>query len=160
MTWIKICGMTNLEDAQAAADAGADAVGFVFYEKSPRNIDPEAAKNIIAKLPTKLEKVGVFVHGSNGQMEKIAQQAGLTGVQVHADPSLNGQPPEPGFLLNSNATQRFRLNCFLGKRDRVCNGFFRVDGVLTPSFSIPVPSACRAVPEKYLTGKGRHPRLA
>ena len=44
MTWVKICGMTNLEDALVAVDAGADAVGFVFYEKSPRNITVEAAR--------------------------------------------------------------------------------------------------------------------
>ena len=95
MTWIKICGITNLEDAQASADAGANAVGFVFYEKSPRNVDPATVKSITAKLPARLEKVGVFVHGANPGMEKIAQQVGLTAVQVHADPSLNGHPPEP-----------------------------------------------------------------
>ncbi len=95
MTWIKICGITNLQDAQAAADAGADAVGFVFYEKSPRYIDADSVRSIVAKLPAKLEKVGVFVHAANAGMEKIAQQAGLTGVQVHADPTLQGQPPEP-----------------------------------------------------------------
>jgi phosphoribosylanthranilate isomerase len=95
MTWIKICGITNLEDALTAVDAGASAVGFVFYEKSPRNVDPQAVKAIVAKLPPRLEKVGVFVHGANVGMEKIAQEVGLTGVQVHADPSLTGQPPEP-----------------------------------------------------------------
>jgi len=95
MTWIKICGITNLEDALATADAGANALGFVFYEKSPRNIDLQTAKSIVARLPPRLEKVGVFVHGANSGMEKIAQQVGLTAVQVHADPSLHGQPPEP-----------------------------------------------------------------
>jgi len=95
MTWIKICGMTNLEDAQAAADAGANAVGFVFYKKSPRNVDPETVKSITAKLPPRLEKIGVFVHEANAGMEKMAREAGLTGVQVHADPTVNGHPPEP-----------------------------------------------------------------
>jgi phosphoribosylanthranilate isomerase len=95
MTWIKICGMTNLEDALATAEAGPNAVGFVFYDKSPRNIDPQTAKSIVAKLPPRLEKVGVFVHGANTGMEKIAREVGLTGVQVHADPSVNGHPPEP-----------------------------------------------------------------
>jgi len=95
MTWIKICGMTNLEDALATADAGPNAMGFVFYDKSPRNIDPQTAKSIVAKLPPRLEKVGVFVHGANAGMEKIAREVGLTGVQVHSDPSVNGHPPEP-----------------------------------------------------------------
>ncbi len=62
MTWVKICGMTNLEDALIAVDAGADAVGFVFYEKSPRNISVEAAREIVEKLPESVEKVGVFVN--------------------------------------------------------------------------------------------------
>ena len=95
----------------------------------------------------------MFVHGSNGQMEKIAQQTGLTGVQVHADPSLNGRPPSPDFLLNSNATRRYPQNCFLAKRVRACNGSFLAEDVLTPSFSIPAPGACRAAPAKILTGR-------
>jgi phosphoribosylanthranilate isomerase len=83
MTWIKICGTTNLEDALTAVDAGADALGFVFYEKSPRKIDLESAREIVKKLPRKIEKVGVFV---NEPVEKILDavaQAGLTAVQLH-----------------------------------------------------------------------------
>ncbi len=64
MTWVKICGMTNLEDALVAVDAGADAVGFVFYEKSPRCVTVEAAREIVEKLPESVEKVGVFVNAA------------------------------------------------------------------------------------------------
>ena len=64
MTWVKICGITNLEDAMTAVDAGADALGFVFYEKSPRNIAPEAARRLSKRCLAQVEKVGVFVNES------------------------------------------------------------------------------------------------
>jgi phosphoribosylanthranilate isomerase len=81
MTWIKICGITNLEDALTAVDAGADALGFVFYEKSPRKIDPQTAREIVAKLPPNVEKVGVFVDGSGFRPVDIVRQVGLTAIQ-------------------------------------------------------------------------------
>jgi phosphoribosylanthranilate isomerase len=82
MTWIKICGITSLEDAQTAVDAGADAVGFVFWEKSPRNIDPSKAREIVAQLPDGVEKVGVFVDEVSDTF-RIVGHVGLTGMQVH-----------------------------------------------------------------------------
>jgi phosphoribosylanthranilate isomerase len=85
MTWVKICGMTNLEDALTAVDAGADAVGFVFYEKSPRNISVEAAREIVRGLPDGVEKVGVFVNETPERVSAIADEAGLTAVQLHGD---------------------------------------------------------------------------
>jgi phosphoribosylanthranilate isomerase len=90
MTWIKICGITNLEDALMAVEAGADALGFVFYEKSPRNIDAKKAREISAQLPAKVEKVGVFVMACQEEMEAVARQAMLTGWQLHKD--LTGTP--------------------------------------------------------------------
>jgi len=83
MTWVKICGITNVEDALTAVHAGADALGFVFYEKSPRHITEEAAREIVRQLPAKVEKVGVFVEKSLDEMEGVAAMAGLTGVQLH-----------------------------------------------------------------------------
>jgi phosphoribosylanthranilate isomerase len=85
MTWVKICGMTNLEDALTAVEAGADAVGFVFHEKSPRNISVEAAREIVEKLPEGLEKIGVFVNETPERVSKIADAVGLTAVQFHGD---------------------------------------------------------------------------
>jgi len=96
MTWIKICGTTNLEDALTAVDAGVDALGFVFYEKSPRYIDPEAAREIIAKLPADVEKVGVFVDKPFEFMEDVAERTGLTAIQLHTDLSekKTTEPPQ------------------------------------------------------------------
>ena len=89
MTWVKICGMTNLEDAIVAVEAGADAVGFVFYEKSPRCVSVEVAREIVSKLPENVEKVGVFVNESPDRVSRMADGAGLTGVQLHGDEYLN-----------------------------------------------------------------------
>jgi phosphoribosylanthranilate isomerase len=86
MTWVKICGMTNLEDALTAVEAGADAVGFVFYEKSPRNISVEAAREIVEKLPEGVEKIGVFVMGGNLDAADVLLNAGLTGAQTYVFP--------------------------------------------------------------------------
>ena len=86
MTWIKICGMTNLEDALVAVEAGADAVGFVFYEKSPRNVSPESAREIVKALPKSIEKVGVFVGETPQRMDEIAEQVGLTALQFYRSP--------------------------------------------------------------------------
>jgi phosphoribosylanthranilate isomerase len=83
MTWIKICGMTNLEDALVAVDAGADAVGFVFYEKSPRFVSVETAREIVAKLPENVEKVGVFVGNSKIEFGTKFMDVGLTALQFY-----------------------------------------------------------------------------
>ena len=83
MTWVKICGTTNLEDALTAVDAGADAVGFVFYEKSPRKISVEAAREIVEKLPESVEKIGVFVDSDDLDPIRVLLDAGLTGTQAY-----------------------------------------------------------------------------
>ncbi len=85
MTWIKICGITNLEDALTAVEAGADALGFVFYDKSPRNVDPETVCKIVQALPPEVEKVGVFVNDSFEHMENVASDVGLTAIQLHVE---------------------------------------------------------------------------
>ena len=90
MTWIKICGITSLEDASVAADAGANAVGFVFYKQSPRNIDPEKVREIVGQLPSEVEKVGVFVDESPERIIAVAERAELTALQLHVGSSFGG----------------------------------------------------------------------
>ncbi len=84
MTWVKICGMTNLEDALVAVDAGADAVGFVFYDKSPRCVTVQAAREIVGKLPAEVEKVGVFVNENVDGPAEVLERVGLTTAQVYS----------------------------------------------------------------------------
>jgi phosphoribosylanthranilate isomerase len=85
MTWVKICGITNLEDALTAVEAGADALGFVFYDKSPRTIGPDAVRRIVNGLPSAIEKVGVFVNQFEDSICALADQAGLSAIQMHGD---------------------------------------------------------------------------
>jgi len=80
---IKICGITNLEDALDSIDAGADALGFVFYEKSPRYISPQKTAEIIDKLPPFIEKVGLFVNQDSDIINKLARESKITLVQLH-----------------------------------------------------------------------------
>jgi len=83
----KICGITNTRDANEAVKQGADFLGFNFYKKSPRYIEPEEAKKIIAKLPNTVVAVGVFVNEKAERVNKIAQSVGLDMLQLHGDES-------------------------------------------------------------------------
>ena len=85
MTKIKICGITNLEDARLALELGADELGFNFYAGSSRYITPQAAKDIVEKLPSSTLTVGVFVNMSMNGIIEVSQIAGLTTIQLHGD---------------------------------------------------------------------------
>ena len=80
---IKICGITNFQDAKIAVDLGADALGFVFYKKSPRYISPENVAEIISKLPPFVEKVGLFVNHSAEEIQKIFKLSNISLAQLH-----------------------------------------------------------------------------
>lgn len=88
MVLVKICGITDLEDALAATEAGADALGFNFYPQSARFVTPKEARSIIDHLPPSVLSVGVFVNeGGPEVVERIAAEAGVAAVQLHGDES-------------------------------------------------------------------------
>jgi phosphoribosylanthranilate isomerase len=84
-TRVKICGLTTPEDVRLAAELGADAVGFNFYPKSPRYVDPRAAAPLLRTIPSLLEAVGVFVDLKIRQVSALAYQLGLGSIQCFAD---------------------------------------------------------------------------
>jgi phosphoribosylanthranilate isomerase len=83
--WIKICGVTNATDAAAAAEAGADALGFMFYAPSKRAIEPAAAGEIIRTLPPSIAKVGVFVNPTAEFVRASVQTSGIDTLQFHGE---------------------------------------------------------------------------
>ena len=84
---VKICGMTQLKDALFAVEQGVDAVGFIFYKKSPRAVTMKTVREIITKLPPLVDTVGVFVNESAERVNKIANYCGLDLVQLHGEES-------------------------------------------------------------------------
>ena len=82
---VKVCGITRRDDALLAADLGASAVGFVFWPRSPRYVEPEQATAIVRELPPDVAPVGVFVDPTITDVQRIAGQVGLAAVQLHGD---------------------------------------------------------------------------
>ena len=89
MTRVKVCGITNLEDALAAVEAGADALGFNFYRRSPRYLTPQAARLVVRELPPEVLCVGVFVNESREAVEAMVAESCVAAAQLHGD-----EPPE------------------------------------------------------------------
>src|ERR1700756_2857724 len=87
MIRVKICGITNSADAMAAIDAGANLLGFNFYEKSPRHITPEEAAKIRPQLPKRVKAVGIFVNALPAEVITLRKSLKLDAVQLHGDES-------------------------------------------------------------------------
>jgi len=102
--FVKVCGITSAADAALAADAGADAVGFVFWPMSSRRIDPDKAAAISRALPPFVLRVGVFVDTKAEEMARLADQVGLDLLQLHGD-----EPPEAVVGLARRALKAIRV---------------------------------------------------
>ena len=120
MTVVKICGITNRDDARAAVDAGADALGFNFWDRSPRYISPANAREIIDQLPSSSLKVGVFVNEEIETVVRVISETGVTAVQLHGDES-----PEYCQRLK----QTFVIKAFGARRDLDLDAY-NVDAIM------------------------------
>jgi phosphoribosylanthranilate isomerase len=85
MTRVKVCGITSLEDARVCVDAGADALGFIFVENTPRFVTPELVARIVRQLPPFVTPVGVFWDHPAGHIKAVAEACGLRALQFHGD---------------------------------------------------------------------------
>jgi phosphoribosylanthranilate isomerase len=100
MTQIKICGITNKRDALLAASLGVDMLGFVFYKKSKRYVEPKAARDIINELPERIGRVGVFVDDDKERVADIARASSLDTLQFHGkEPPAYCAPFRPDFKV-------------------------------------------------------------
>ena len=103
-TWVKICGITKLEDAQIAVEARADVMGFVFYKNSPRHVTIEAAAAISKQLPGFVMRAGVFVNALAKEVLRAIDQCGLNLLQFHGD-----EPPEYCLQFGLMCMKAFRM---------------------------------------------------
>lgn len=124
--WIKICGLTRVENALDVARLAPDAIGFVFFEKSPRNVSIDQARQIITHLPDTIEKIGVFVDAPFETVMHTVQKTGLTGVQLHGS-----EPPELISRLKKNGLTVIKA-LFAARTPFLedCNKFDAADAIL------------------------------
>jgi phosphoribosylanthranilate isomerase len=122
VTWVKICGNTNLEDAKLAVELGAHALGFIFAP-SPRRITPIDASRIISQIDPEIETIGVFVNQPPSVVLATARRAGLSGVQLHGDED----PSSVGTLLGLAAREKMELKIYKAVRMSTIDNSFAWD---------------------------------
>ena len=124
---VKVCGMTSLKDALVAVEVGADAVGFIFYKKSPRSVTMKTVREIVLELPPFVDTVGVFVDETAEQVNKIADYCNLDIIQLHGDES-------PTFCkkIRRKVIKAFRIKDMQSVK-KISN--FQVSGFLLDTFS-------------------------
>jgi phosphoribosylanthranilate isomerase len=127
MVKVKICGITRLEDALHAVQAGADALGFVFHDKSPRYLSPEKSASIIRELPPFVQVVGLFVNSDAEFVNRISDLCRIDIVQLHGDES-----PEYCDLIRRRVIKAFRVKD-ISSLDAVRN--YRIAGILLDAYS-------------------------
>ncbi len=108
-TKVKICGITNVDDAVFSAECGADALGFIFYEKSARNIDTLTARGIIKRLPPLVTTVGVFVGEDTATVKEVVEDTGIGVVQLHGGESVDYLIELERLLPNTKFIKVFRV---------------------------------------------------
>ena len=124
---VKVCGMTSLKDALNAVEGGADAVGFIFYKKSPRSVTMKTVREIVLELPPFVDTVGVFVDETAEQINKIADYCNLDIIQLHGNES-------PTFCkkIRRKVIKAFRIKDMQSVK-KISN--FQVSGFLLDTFS-------------------------
>jgi phosphoribosylanthranilate isomerase len=151
MTKVKICGITTIEDALMATQAGADALGFVFYEKSPRHLDPQRAAAIIAGIPPFVQVVGLFVNAPLEFVNATADRCRLDIVQLHGEES-----PSYCTAVTRRVLKAFRVR---GMESLAAMADYRVSGYLLDAYS---PDSYGGTGERFdwdcaIAAKGRGP---
>lgn len=144
MTKVKICGITGVSDALAAVEAGADALGFVFYQGSPRYVDPAEAARIVAELPPFVQVVGLFVNAPVELVNATADRVKLDLVQLHGDES-----PSYCEAVERRVLKAFRVE---GMQSLEPMGSYRVAGYLLDAYS---PHAFGGTGERFDWGCAR-----